>query len=243
MKLVSVPKGLRLATALVFMIVPLAALEVAIIARAPWWKLPLRNMAYASGIGSVICVLFSMAFLSGRKWALYVMAYFAGVWVLASGVIAIRMRYPGQGFFTVLLLFYVTVLLFWLWKELSRSFFDPRLMWYQGLPKAIPGLKCTLITGDKSIDCKVCRLDSEGAFIYHAAADSGAALPVEALGRRNRSDLVFWFRDRQFRCCGVPMRSLHSRFGAGFQFQDVSSDTRKELGDFVELLWGEGYVQ
>ena len=39
------------------------------------------------------------------------------------------------------------------------------------------------------------------------------------------------------------MAILERAEGAGFQFQRMPADMRKELGDFVETLRGEGYVQ
>ena len=56
------------------------------------------------------------------------------------------------------------------------------------------------------------------------------------------AELVFKFRERQIKCQGVPVRSFGTGVGVGLQFSKVLPDARKDLGDFVELLRGEGYV-
>jgi hypothetical protein len=56
-------------------------------------------------------------------------------------------------------------------------------------------------------------------------------------------DLVFDFRNRELRCRGRMARAVPDRMGAGFRFVELGADARKEVGDFVENLRGEGYVE
>jgi hypothetical protein len=126
---------------------------------------------------------------------------------------------------------------------MGRSFFDPQLRWYQGLPRPIPGLKCRLPGASPKSDFRVSRLDGDGAFIY---VETEGTLKFSDLPE---SEMIFSFRDRQVRCRGVPVRSLAKgagfagEAGAGFQFRGMPPDSRKELGDFVEILRGEGHAQ
>jgi hypothetical protein len=54
--------------------------------------------------------------------------------------------------------------------------------------------------------------------------------------------MAFYFRDRQIECQGRPILSLGQGGGGGIQFLGATDDLNKDIGDFVELLRGEGYV-
>ncbi len=154
------------------------------------------------------------------------------------------MRNPNLAFFTLLLVGYWGGLLIWLKREISRSFFDPRLRWFHGLPKPIAGLTCEISIGggssgeERTVSFGVCRIDQEGAFVFKDLA------PLESaeISRSTPSTLNFQFRERRIRCQGTLVRLMQDKLGAGFQFGNMSPDQHKQLGDFVEILRGEGYV-
>ena len=90
-------------------------------------------------------------------------------------------------------------------------------------------------------DLKVSRIDDQGAFVF-----AGGATGIFRLRRRAQAEMIFSYRDQAIKCRGIPIRSLEERSGSavaiGFQFRGMSPDARKELGDFVETLRGEGHV-
>lgn len=236
MRVVSVPQGLKLALAFFSLCVPIMALEVVIATRSPWWKLPYESIAFFSLIAGGVYVFLTYGALNGRRWALHCAGVLCALWSFATAWIAVKMNHPSLGFFSIFLVFFCGGLILWIRFELSRSFFDPQMNWYQGLPKAIPGVKCEWLQGEKKVLVKVSRIDREGAFIF-STGSLGALKPGE------KSELEFEFRKMKVRCPGVPMRSLSYGVGAGFQFQEMPPDLRKDLGDFIESLRGEGYVQ
>jgi len=240
MNVISVPARLRLATFALLVCVPLAALQTILATRAPWWKLPYRSIGVWVAAVALICLPLSAWLSYGKRWALGLSAVFATLWIFMSAWIAIRMRYPALGFFALLLLVFFTTILLWIRLEMSRSFFDPQLAWYQSVPKPIPGLKCSLHFSEKKVvEARAGRLDGEGVFLFlEPQADSDAL----NLRRGQKLELQLAFRERSVKCQAVPMRALENGIGAGFQFREMSPDLKKELGDFLELLRGEGYV-
>ncbi len=130
------------------------------------------------------------------------------------------------------------VFLYLLYLKFHLSYVDSRMRWYQGLPEPIPGLHCELLQGDQSIPLVVCRLDREGTFLFRKTDP-----PLErALDSKRLVELVFYFKGKKIRSRGILKKWLPSKKGAGIKFCNISPDTKKELGDFVEHLKGEGYV-
>jgi hypothetical protein len=180
--------------------------------------------------------------MGAKKWAYFITAGLAALWFISSAWVSIRMRYPTLGFYTLILLAFFLLELLWLKIELQRSFFDPQLTWYQGLPKPIPGLKCELLLGEKPIDMRVSRIDTEGAFIFSLGRVTEIPGVLSVLVDRKKLEMSFVFRDRKITCQGSPTLALDRGVGGGIQFFGVSSDLKKEIGDFIEVLQGEGYV-
>ncbi|MGZ3689679.1 MAG: hypothetical protein ACXWPM_13025 [Bdellovibrionota bacterium] len=237
MRVLSTPGRLRLATAALFLCIPLAAIEIVIASKLPWWRIPARTLGMWSLSIFLICVPLAAWLSAGRRWALQLTTLFLSAWVILSGWIAIRNHNTSVGFYAILLAFLFLTEMRWVRREMGRSFYDPLLPWFQGLPKPIPGLVCQLnVGGGDAFPVQVSRMDREGAFLFHARE------PLPALKSGQRFDVDFDFRNRKFHCQARPMRALSTGLGAGFQFQGLSADLRKELGDFVEVLRGEGYV-
>jgi hypothetical protein len=242
MRVILVPARLRIAAALLFLCVPLAAFETIIVTRAPWWRLPYRSITVWSIAVFFICLPMAVWLMRGKRIALNLAQFFLGMWLLLNTIVAVRLRNPTLGFFTLLLLALFGAILFWLTHELRRSFLDPRLRWYQGLPKPLPGLTCRVLAGEQELDCRVSRLDREGAFVFRSGARVNDRGSMSTLRTDVKSDLTFIFRERTVRCEAFPMIVLDGDQGAGFQFHGLAPDLRKQLGDFIETLKGEGHV-
>jgi hypothetical protein len=240
MRVILVPVRLRLVAASLLLCVPLAAIETVVVARAPWWRLPYHGMAIWSASAFLIALPLSIWIMRGRASAARATEILMAAWLVLNAWVAARARNPELGFFTLALLLMFGGWIAWARHELGRSFFDPRMSWYQGLPKPLPGVACKVAWSDRELDCKVSRLDRQGAFVFQTARPGEPAL--SALRTDVRSELTFSFRGRTVRCTGVPVRSLDGDRGAGFQFDGLAPDLRKQLGDFIEALKGEGYV-
>jgi hypothetical protein len=240
MRVLSVPPRLRLATSILALAVPIAAAEVLLVTRAPWWRLPQRSIELWSA--SVALILFPLAVWinHGKVWGYYLLAVFAALWCSLTAVMAVRLESPGVGFYLAFLLAYWGSLLTWIRFELEKSYFDPRMRWFQGAPATIPGLECRMIEADPDAPMRVSRMDEEGAFLVRVRRG------IFRLQPSKEAEMIFTYRDKQVRCRGVPIRAIGdgkgTAFGAGFQFRGMSADSRKELGDFVEALRGEGHV-
>lgn len=249
MSVFSVPLRLRFAALLAFLAVPVIVLQVVLVSKAPWWNLPLEQMrlwAFASGI---VILPLSLALGHGKRWALILINALAGAWIAVSIFLAFRY----ESFWMALIVIAIVLfwILFWLWvrHEMNRSFFNPQVEWYQGLPKPIPGLKCqadvsVLAKGKgaaQKIAFNVCRLDQDGAFIFFDRNKvSGAKAKI--VPQKKKVSLEFKFKDTKLSCFGAPVKKMRAGLGIGIRFVDLNPDLRKELGDFIERLKGEGYV-
>lgn len=233
MTVISVPARLKWAAFFLFWSIPLAAAEVLTISRNAFGSL---NAPVAFAAGSSVLLAFGL--LRARAWALPATAAILLVWCVCSAWMAVRMRIPALGFFTIFLSVGAGTLFASCKRELGRSFFDPMLSWFEGGPRAIPGVSCGVKAADFESDCLVCRVDGEGVFLFAPANGLLPKLPGA------KAELEFRFRERQVRCTGRMMRIFARGVrGAGFQFRELTPDTRKELGDFIEILRGEGYVE
>ena len=237
MRVILIPTRLRFAAVVLFLCVPLAALETVIVTRAPWWRLPLRSIGVWSLSTFLICLPLAVWLMRGNRWAYRILQLFFGAWLFLSAWVAFRTRNPSLGFYTVFLVACFGGLSLWFRQELARSFFDPKKRWFQGLPQSVPGLVCRVTWGDRELDCKVARLDREGAFVVCPGVENFTGLKAD-----HPSELTFRFRERTIACKALPMRALGGVRGAGFQFTSMAPDLKKELGDFIETLRGEGYA-
>ena len=122
------------------------------------------------------------------------------------------------------------------------------MAWFEGLPRPIPGLACKLIEEGREIHLRVGRIDREGIFVFSQRKDpiplSSPAVSSswKAIMKKKHLNLVLSFGKAQIACQGVPILSLGQWRGMGIQFEKVSADLRKEIGDFVEVLSEAGYI-
>jgi hypothetical protein len=236
MKVISAPSGLKWAAAAVFLTVPIAMLQAIVMARAPWWALPLRSMAISAIWATLASVFVSVFLLRARRGFYWVLVGLGTLWAVLSALAAIRSRNPGMGFFTIFLGVFLGLLASWVKHEFGRSFFDPAMEWFEGAPHSIPAVDCEVGEGARKTRLKVSRLDEEGAFLYRLGT-------LEVPVRKSRMELAFHFRDREVRCTAMPMLLFkRNSEGVGFRFEGNTPDQQKELSDFIETLRGEGYV-
>ncbi|HTL13210.1 MAG TPA: hypothetical protein VL588_12020, partial [Bdellovibrionota bacterium] len=139
-----------------------------------------------------------------------------------------------MGLLTLGLCAYWYVWITWARRELGAAYINPGLRWYVGRPKPLPGLVCRLDLSEGKRDLQVARLDAEGVFIF--------GLPTLKKPPAGLLGLELAYRGRQVSCQAEPVGYLPDRQGMGLRFCENSADTRKELGDFVERLKGEGHV-
>ena len=118
----------------------------------------------------------------------------------------------------------------WLKMELGRSFLSSGTTWYQSLPRPLPTLKCQT----SGREFKVSRFDRDGAFIFDREPFT-AAVP-------KKMELTFVLNNKTIQCEAEPMTLLSGGRGIGLRFKNLKPDIKKDLGDFVEKLRGEGYV-
>src|SRR5579885_2561776 len=240
MRVISVPGRLRLATATLLLAVPAIAIETVIVTRAHWWQLPRESIEVWAGVCAALVLPLALWLQGGKKWALTAGMVLASAWILVSAWLAIRSKQPSLGFFTLFLVVFFSGVLNWLSRELGRSFFDPPIRWFQQLPKPLPGLTCEVSRqGSKAWEpFRVSRIDEEGAFLFRERKPER----VTSFTRKDRLALRFSYRDRQIEATGVPVRDLRGGWGVGVQFKGLKADDYKDIGDFVELLRGEGHV-
>ncbi len=243
MRVLLIPNRLKLASALMLLAIPLAAFEVMLVTRSPWWKPPLGSIRIWCLSVACICIPLLYWICQGRRWAFAATVGFGVLWCTLSVLVALRLGLPSLGFFTTFLALYWGLLCTWLHHEMSRSFFDPMLKWYQGSPSIIPGLTCELTAADSRSALRVSRLDLDGAYLVSEPGSIFRLRPAE------EAEMIFSYRERQVRCRGQVISALGTGGpqgedqAAGFQFRAMTADAQKELGDFVETLRGEGHVQ
>lgn len=235
-----VPGRLRLATSLLVLTLPLTAVHVLLVTRAPWWKIPYQTVELWCVSVGLIMLPIAIWLLQGRRWAPMLLNIFGVTWAVVGMVAAAKQASPLLAFFSANQLMFFLGLSAWIKWETGKSYFDPQLTWYMGRPPLIPGLGCELTSGDARTVLRVARLDDEGAFLF------GDQRGIFRLRARSEAEMIFSYKDAQVRCRGMAIRSVQDRtggyLGAGFQFTGMSADGRKDLGDFVEQLRGEGHV-
>ena len=235
MRVILVPARIRWICGALILSSLLAGLEAVIVSRTPWWRLPLQTVLVS--VGSALAILAPAAWGVARAkwWVRGYVTFVAIAWVALSAFGFIRFQSTGIGFFAIVLGGYWTALYSWMSYELRRSFIDPQSHWYQGLPEPIAGLECRFGASEGEGRCRVGRLDEDGTFVF-----SSKSLP--ALRPGTATQLEFAYRGSTLRCMGRPVVALEGQRGYGLQFTKLTADARKTLGDFVELLRGEGHV-
>lgn len=143
------------------------------------------------------------------------------------------------GFYSFFLSLYFLVILGLFFLELQKSYFDPKMAWYEGFPRSIPSLKCVIKNHkqQKELDVQVCRFDVEGACIF-----SRSDFLFFENFQNNFLELDFSIGSEVVSCFGKAVISFSNGNGIGVQFFTMKPDLRKKMSDFFEELKGKGYV-
>ncbi len=238
MKVLSTPHVVRwLGVALLTCALP-AAWQAVLMSSRPWWQISAVLPLSAALIALLLISPGVYGLFRAKRWTLRYLEAIAAFWVLLTGWVALRQHSTLLGFFALALAAAWTALLSWSRAEMGRSFWDPQMRWFQGLPEPIPGLECQFQMGEKKESWRVARLDEDGAFVFR---DDSAAIRVPAAWEQG-VECVFQFRGSAVRSPAMTRVVLKDGRGAGLQFRGLDPDGRKALGDFVEQLRGEGHV-
>ncbi len=188
-----------------------------------------------------VCFLF-IKLKQTNKSAIFFTLWLGFSWCITSIWTSFHYKNPTLGLFSLCLSMYWLVVGFLLYFDLHRSFLDPEMKWYHGLPRPIPGLKCLLNTGSDPLELSVCRLDQDGAFVFHKNPLVFDRPSFDHTSMKKGVELIFSFRNHEITCRGFLTKLLELRNGAGFRFKNLTPDLSKNLGDFVESIRGEGYA-
>jgi hypothetical protein len=136
----------------------------------------------------------------------------AGAWLFASTSYAVRMQNYSIAFFTLFLALYWLLVWSWIRLEMRRTFFDPQMAWFQGLPRAVPGVECEI----EGVDCyRVSRLDEDGVFVFTPSEERAGALEGWLESRTGSAGLRIAYKDRTVECRGFAVTRLDRGSGAG----------------------------
>jgi len=121
----------------------------------------------------------------------------------------------------------------WLKRELNRPYFESRMKWYSGLPRAFAPIEAQILGGGP---VSVARLTQEGAFVF---SPQGEAPNSPEVG------IEFNFAGRKVRMKGGVVRQFDhpgSGWGAGIRFAPLRPDQKKDFGDFLNAVWSHGHA-
>ena len=235
MKTLSIHARLRASTFALLLVIPLVTLEVWIISRQPYWRFPLRPAEIWTAAVALIILPLLFWINQLRRWALCLASIFLVSWIVVTGWFAIHLKFPNLGFFAVGLILFFSIILSWIYSEMSRSFLNPHIRWYETIPKPIPGLQCRVQGGEKPLYFQVGRLDMDGTFVVDFKQR-------ELIAAASKVSVQFQFKDSTIELQGTVRKVLKQATGMGIQFEVLAPDLHKEMGDFIEKLRGEGYV-
>lgn len=176
------------------------------------------------------------ALLRVQKWAVGIISALSAFLTLDLIYLSIRQEDVGLGLFAVIFGITAYAYLNRLWSAFQFPALFPGMSWYQTTPEPIPGL--SLDWGDMK-GLRLSQLNLEGGFIL-GSFEKGCEgdLPVE---------ITLLYRGSKIACGVTVISSLASKInsswaGIGVEFKNTDLDSRKDLGDFIEVLRGEGHV-
>jgi hypothetical protein len=247
MKVIRAPRTLLASSAALFLLVPVAVITAGIFSSHVWWDLPMAELLLAGWIALVMVAPISWRLIMGRRGAWHALAAICALVCLGLLLQAAWMRGTIQGLWAVVVCGLCTVLLAWTRQEQRKSYFDPGMPWFQGLPVAIPRLTASMMSGavPASGELQVCRLDSGGVFVFSRAGSIVPRTEVELELRHGEPH-----SERKTRITGTVVRQFEGRsskcesgdWGVGIQFHPLEPDAEKDFRDFLEVLRGEGCI-
>lgn len=240
MKLIQAPKGLLSAGASLFLVVPLSVVTAGVFSRHVWWDLPMKELAWVGWASLVVMAPLVWRMMMGRRGAFESVAVVLGLGCLFLVLSSLALRGTLQGVWTLTVMASLLLLMAWVRIELRRPYFDPRMGWFAGLPRAIANLEAVVMANPKSAEpavrLKVARVGPEGVFVF-TSAELQELSPV--------LEMELSFHGRKVRVSGDVVRQFyHPGAGCGFgvRFGQCSPDLKKDLGDFISSIRSEGYA-
>jgi hypothetical protein len=241
MLVVKAPRRLLLLGASLFFLVPLAVVTAGVFSPQVWWDLPVQQLAMVGWVSLALVAPLSWRLMMGRRGAQQTLN---ALLVLACVFLALRSLLGGttfQGVWTLTVMLIGVGLAAWVRSELSQPYFDPRMEWFSGLPKAIARLeawvnleKAASEENRRTALFQVARIGSSGAFIFSSQGAMELPEPV---------CVEFRFRERSVRLEGNVVRQFYnpgSGWGVGIRFLPHSPDVSFELGEFLDAIQSEG---
>lgn len=235
MQVLALTRSMRLILASATLAIPLSALQVITAHALPWWKVPLARIVGASALAGVVCFIVTRALARNARWPLVALPPLVVTWGVGALAAAYLLRSPGLAFCAAITLALGALLVTAVDQHWSQAAMDPRASWFEGRPRVLPHLSARL--GGEAVqskrDLSVVRLDSEGIFVIgtSGALTAGVALPIELT-----------FREREVQLAAKPYTHWSGTdVGAGFRFEGLEPQQRKQLGDLIEQVRGEGY--
>ncbi len=244
-----VPRNLAILSWLHASLPLLLGLHVAIASRAEWWRLPWRGIGIAACVGLVFALLFIVGTRRQRLWLPVSLRVFLVAWMGVAVWVAIRELSTALAVFAVFLMGFSLLLLQLVERERGRSYLDPRMRWFEGRPRLIPGLRAVVSSleqregkggAETAMVWKASRLDREGVFLFVEGGNPSQLPDFVLCEAKVRVELSF--RDRVQVCFGEPVAALLSRAGLGVRLRPGAVDEATGLGQLVEAIGGEGYA-
>jgi len=248
MKLMDAPRSLLAAAGALFSLVPISVLTAGVFSKREWWNLSISHLQSVGWVALALVAPLSWRLIMGRKgsWETLVAICALGCFLLLLSS-AIH-RNTLQGLWALGVTGVCVFLICWIKREQMRSYFNPQIPWFQGLPRAIPQLRATIIGEGGLVSdppLLVCRVDEEGLFAFSSQGGAVHQSDVEMELFHGSP-----FDERKVRIKGRVVRQFESRvchgqskdWGIGVRFSWISPDSEKDFLDFLEVLRGEGYI-
>lgn len=233
MRLIHAPWAHLAACAALYLLVPIAVATAGVFSSHVWWDLPLEHLRWVGAATLAVLAPLSWRLILGRRGSFASVAVLMGLMCLALAIRALLMRGTLQGVWTLTVTALCVALLAWIRQQLEQPYFEPRMGWFAGLPRELAPIEAHL-NGAGGV--RVARLAPAGAFVFadrgQAPSGPGMVLELAFKGRKVRmsGDLV-----RQFSHPG-------SGWGVGIKFRPPTPDERKDLGDFLNVVWSHGHA-
>jgi hypothetical protein len=160
--------------------------------------------------------------------------------------VALRELSTSLGVFAVLLIGFSLAMIAMVDHERARSYLDPRMQWFEGRPRFIPGMRAAITPTaaepaafSDSAPWRVARLDREGVFLFECSSPVREIPPFILSDARVK--LMLEFHGTRVSVEGEPVTVLTSRRGVGLKLRPGTLDESTGLGLLVEAVRGVGY--
>lgn len=218
--------------------VPLGVAQTILADPMPWWMISVHKVLVTAGIYTVIYLFLVLTLIRFQFFAKGIFLTWGAGWVTWIYFLASQNRGVGLGFLGFAIGIYWILICLTLFKELARSYWNPKLRWYEGVPAAVPQLICRI---EEETEVRLSRADQDGLFVFLKNPPTKLS---EFFGRKKKMEVSFSFQGTFVRCfCRPTVEVTRSPAkGYGLRFDGNSPDIRKEIGDLLERLRVEGYV-